>query len=878
MMKSFPPFFYRWVYFLAGMLVLANVAACNTAGRQTVSTGNGAESVVLTFAGPESDRQFYELLMDAFHEQNPGITVQFVALPGRANATNADSYYRRLASSGDTFVLGDNPPTHVSQYLTDLQPLMESDADFAPDDFWPGALDACRDREGRLSGIPVHIGFQGIFYDQQAFRSAGLPLPQPAWTWDDFRTAATTLAQVHDGRYSYAESAVSLLSSLIGAAIEDAEGELHAAALQPHIQWYLDLVNAGVIYLLPTEWTGQEQPLQVWENLFESENHPVMWSGSLAETLPGHEAIVSNADTFAKAAFEKYGFVPYPVGNTEAEKRTSPAWAECVAISTGSQRPREAWAWLSFLSRRRWVRNPNDIQEIVYAPARISVTESSSYWEDLPDELEASVRYMLQHAWYGTAYPESLAAVREALLVAATGQNDFATALKTLMVQLALTPQPTPNLTPIAVATPKPVTPADVLEIRYGYQTFGEVEQAIKAAAAAYNQEHPNVMVNISTDLDIPETSPLVYLTDNFDCFTSRPFLWDTRNLDRLLPIDALMDAEGTSFIQDFPVATLDAFRYEGALYGLPAYSIVPVMTYNADLLAKRGLQPPDNDWTFYDFVEMMNTAASTARDDRSYGFIFNPFDFLLLEGRGARWADFTSNPPVPAFDSPEFASGLDWIRSLIQSGVLLIDQDFATSRQAITSGQVAFWITMLEFGDYWFSGQRPNFNIGVAPLPRIETAPRMFSWGIDGHFISSKVKEPQHCWGWIRFLSGQPAIFNGIPARVSVAQSPEWEAVVGTENAAVYRVAVANAMQETLKAQKVFVYSPMSTPLFWLQQQAVTAMVEGQNYHDLLPELQKKAEDYVACMSTVDRTGLNEGELFEEIDRCARQADVEED
>jgi len=868
---------FRCINLIVGLLILVNATACETAVQTSISPNKNGKNVVITFAGWESDRQFYELLMDAFHEQYPEITVQFAALPDHAtkDMTDVDTYYRKLASRGDTLILGRNIPTNVAHYFRDLQPLIESNADSAPDDFWPGALDACQDKTGHLLGIPVDIGFQGIFYDQEAFDAANLPHPYPGWTWEDFRTAVRTLAQ-QDGktiRYGYAESSVSLLSPLIATAIEDSGGEIDAAILQPHIQWYLDLIRDRAIYLLPDEQASQSQNSQAWESMFKSENRPAMWAGGLADVLPGYERAEQNAGLFANAAFKTYGFVPYPVPVGSTEAHTSPAWVECAAISAGSQHPREAWIWLNFLSQHRLIRNPNEAWEIVNIPGRISVTESSNYWKNLPAEMEPPVRYILQHAWYGTAYPEALAAVNKALSLAATDDVDFESALNESKAQLVAVPQPTPNRTPITIATPHPTTPANVVEIRYAYRTYGEERQAIEAAAAAYNQTNPDVMVRITTDFDISETDPLLSLTANFDCFTTSPLIWETQHLGSLLTLDAFLDAEGEPFIQDFAPASLDVFRYDGELYGIPAYSIVSVIAYNADLLTNRGVQPPANDWTFNDFLKMINASASPEEADRIYGFLFNPYDFLLFDGRGAIWADFKADPPIPAFDSPEFSRALDWINNLLESGVLLLDQDFSTSRQAILSGQVAFWSTSLEVGD-WFAGQKPNFKIGIAPIPIVENSPRMFTWGIEGHYISRKAKEPRLCWNWIKFLSEQPNVFNGIPARISVANSPEWATVVGAENAEVYRLAVANAIQETMQAQRKFKYSSVANPLFLWRQQAVTAMLAGEDYHALLPELQKKASDYQYCMQLVDTRGLTENQLNTEIQRCVSQAD----
>ena len=423
--------------------------------------------------------------------------------------------------------------------------------------------------------------------------------------------------------------------------------------------------------------------------------------------------------------------------------------------------------------------------------------------------------------------------------------------------------------------------PRDGTQLYYFYNARGEERQTLAVVAAAYNQAHPDVTVNVTTDFDIPEADPLAEMARRFDCFTWTPSDWKSLERDNLLlSLNALLDSEGSQNIQDFDQVFMDVFRHEGELYGLPAFSVVRVMAYNAELLAERGLRPPANDWTFDEFIDMIKAATSTAEADRSYGFLFDSYDFLLFEGRGAEWADFKSDPPIPMLDSLEFASALDWLDYLIETGVLLVEQDFTTTRQAIMAGQVAFWTTYPEWEGDWFSvsGQRPNYKTGLAPMPAVEGSPRMFSWWTQGHYISGKAKEPRLCWDWIKFLSEQPAVFKGIPARMSVAESSEWEAVVGEENAAVYRLAVLNAIRETIKAHKEVKYSPVSSSLYLWQNQAVTAMVKGEDYRRLLPKLQKKAEDYLACMRTVEFARLNDEELLGEIYRCEGEVESQGD
>ena len=110
---------------------------------------------------------------------------------------------------------------------------------------------------------------------------------------------------------------------------------------------------------------------------------------------------------------------------------------------------------------------------------------------------------------------------------------------------------------------------------------------------------------------------------------------------------------EGDACVQDFYALPLDAFRYKGEIYGLPAVSVPTVVAYNADLLARGGLKPPPADWTFDDFVALATAVASTSDTDRTYGMIYDDqWEDSFFTGRGIEWADLDADPPVPCSTS----------------------------------------------------------------------------------------------------------------------------------------------------------------------------------------------------------------------------------
>jgi ABC-type glycerol-3-phosphate transport system substrate-binding protein len=929
-MKNHRNIFYRLACLLILGSLLAGVAACGgqnpTAGPDSADTNQpsgdgtpgggpaptrtpapGAEDepalpvepgeapeaggpVVITFAGNEYERSLYEPLMEEFHQQNPDITVQFAALPepqSNEEATSID-YYRNMASGGDTMMIWNVAyiPAAQRAYFRELTPLMESAPTFQPEDFFSGMLEACMDLEGRSLGVPLLVSFNGIYYNEEAFDAAGLPRPKPGWTLDDFRKAAIALSggSGDTAQYGFAEQYTGLINPFLEIALENNGGEIDLDLLEPVAQWYLDLIQAKAARPIPyyeeSEQANWQKQWEDWQTMFKSDHRPAMWTGSLGETMPGSEGFYAPDDPFANAAFMEDGFVPFPVDSNgltgDVAEDTTPAWVQCAGMSDGTLHPREAWAWLNFLTQRWLVRDRNNLYEIVNAPARASAAEKDGYWKNLPDEVEPAVRYILEHAWFGSSYPDTSVAISQGMVKAAAGKAEFAAALEEARVQYAATPSPTPNTTPVVVATPKPTLAAGVVVVEYFYNAWGPDREALQAIVDAYNQQHPEAAIKYNAEFN-PSQDEDYYeaLSANFDCYTGYPPFWPAQSPEAILSLNSLVEGEGQGFLQDFDANLLEFFRHEGELYGLPAVAQPQMMSYNADLLAKRGLQPPATDWTFDDLIDLSTQVASTSASDLSYGMIFGDWDDLLFIGRGIQWADTQSDPPRAQFDSPEFSSGLEWIAGLIESGVLFVqtDMNYMEMQEAMQAGQIAFWTSQAGQPEGWyFQEGKPSYNIGVAPMPAVDDPSAFLNYSSNlGHFITRRAEDPQLCWDWIKYLSEQPGAFKGIPARKSTAASPQWEALVGKENAAVYREALSRVprLEENEAA-----FSPIAWPFYTWRREAVAAMLKGEDYKAILPQIQKKAEDYLACMSLVDRGKLDDQELNAETQRCAKQAD----
>jgi ABC-type glycerol-3-phosphate transport system substrate-binding protein len=836
------------------------------------------ENAVVTFAASAYERSLYEPLIEAFNEQFAPLSVQFVELPEfTPDQEVPDNYFRHLATAADTSLVYAGA-AGIGQYFRDLQPLLESDPSFESEDFWPRLLDGCLDVEGRMVGIPLNASVNGIFYDEAAFKQAGLPLPGPGWTLDDLSKAAESLAREQGDarRYGLAEQG-QLWTSVAGPVVDmhllDTGGEPDAEALLDSLQWYIDLVEKEAIYTF-TETENWERQWQDWENLFKTENRPAMWGGDLGTFIPGAEWSPSEDDPFANSALNHYSFAPYPVSSDGSLTDTSMMWVQCAGISAGALNPRAAWTWLAFLSRQDLVRDRTQAYEVSRVPARQSVAEETGYWSALPDQAGPAVRFALDHAWFGPLYPEAFGAVEGALRKALSGQGDFAEELAASLAQMESTPEPTPDSVAVTVATPRPTLSAGTVVIDFFMSIYGVDAAKLKAEIETYQQEHPGVAIELETEMSGPVEDVEAYITGKYDCFSWYPMYGQEGQPADLLNLTSFFQAEGADFTGDFSTEMLDQFRVQDVLYGLPAYSQPQVMAYNRDLLEKRGLEPPALDWTFDDFLALIAAVASTKEGDESYGYLSNGYEDLLLRGRGVSSFDLSQDPPVAMFDSPEMLSAIEWLQDQQKNNTLLIQSqdNWATVQEAMSSGKLAFWATQAGNEAWMFSGPgtTPPHAIGVIPLPSVPDPTASIYWNsTQGYFISGQADHPEACWDWIRYLSDQAEAFSGVPARRSLAESSNWEAIVGPEKAEAYRAAVSMTTIPLEMDQ-----SAIGWPFYNWQYQVFSAVLEGADPQQSLSEAQQKAEAYLACMAEVDTSGLSGEAMYTQANSCARQAD----
>lgn len=185
-----------WAFARVGLRAVARLAADR----------GGIELVVMHWAGeggPEEDAIVERTLRD-FEAANPGIRVR------RINPGDSGSFYTKL----QTMLAGGQPPDvfylgneRVASFVSlglvaDLGPFLAADAAAGDaldlEAFFRPTVDAFR-YDGRavgagpLYGLPKDFTTVGFYINKDLFAKAGIPIPSPDWTWEEYIAAARRL-------------------------------------------------------------------------------------------------------------------------------------------------------------------------------------------------------------------------------------------------------------------------------------------------------------------------------------------------------------------------------------------------------------------------------------------------------------------------------------------------------------------------------------------------------------------------------------------------------------------------------------------------------------------------------------------------------------
>ena len=176
------------------------LAACSSDGSSDGVAADGTVSITMWHGQADQGKETLDKLVAAFHAKNPKIKV---------NATSggvlADSMLQKITTalaSGQypdiAYIFGPDIASvarspkvaHLGKYT--------KQANVKWDDFYPAARDAVT-VDGEPRGFPALVDNLCVAYNKKVFQDAGMPAPEPGWTWDDFTATALKLTDPAKG-------------------------------------------------------------------------------------------------------------------------------------------------------------------------------------------------------------------------------------------------------------------------------------------------------------------------------------------------------------------------------------------------------------------------------------------------------------------------------------------------------------------------------------------------------------------------------------------------------------------------------------------------------------------------------------------------------
>ena len=261
-------------------------------------------------------------------------------------------------------------------------------------------------------------------------------------------------------------------------------------------------------------------------------------------------------------------------------------------------------------------------------------------------------------------------------------------------------------------------------------------------------------------------------------------FVWDNINYNllqkgQLLQLDDYFDSE---YLEDFYPALVKAHLLEGQLFGMPKYVSTVVMAYNKDILDEAGVDHPDGNWDWDDYLVAYE--ATTKRDD---------------SGNVIQWGNYVAQAFLQHY---VWMNGGEWMNTEIFGTECLLnseaavealrfnhDQIFGANPVAPIAGSIpeVGWYNVFSTGKVAFMESHSwtvtnyirenDFGWDFIDLPVARNGVRAGLTFCNGYVVAKKTQEPDASVELVRYLTSPEAeevmalsIVGLQPARRSVA------------------------------------------------------------------------------------------------------------
>jgi len=229
---------------------------------------------------------------------------------------------------------------------------------------------------------------------------------------------------------------------------------------------------------------------------------------------------------------------------------------------------------------------------------------------------------------------------------------------------------------------------------------------------------------------------------------------------DLLVDLDKYVQSEKR--FENWYKPSLNAFRTEKGLWGIPRDMQLPGVFYNTDAFALTGLKNPSGKWTYDDLKKAANRL--NKKDDNGsttrWGWKFPTWRnwVPIIWNYGADFYDNWAEPKSFIGNTPEMYNALHYLQSLVESEAILDKTNHAKwGVQKAFMSQTAAMVTTNTFVMGQFK-QITDFEWDVAPSPYGPSGRKNYFNGL-GWFTFKTCKNYEAAWRFINFVTNEYAM-----------------------------------------------------------------------------------------------------------------------
>ena len=217
-------------------------------------------------------------------------------------------------------------------------------------------------------------------------------------------------------------------------------------------------------------------------------------------------------------------------------------------------------------------------------------------------------------------------------------------------------------------------------------------EKAYRERADLYEASHPGIKIEINyipTDyvqkmntMFAGGSAPdIVVFAEDVHSFSSKGML---------LPLNEYVEASGIDLAGRVGQAMVDAYSYNGNLYGIADRGGSMVLFYNKDMFDEANLEYPTSDWTWDDMLNAAIAMTGGSGDDEHWGYATEnwwAFWMTWIYQAGGRIIDENGDL---AINSPESVKGLTFLQELTTKyDVMPTREEYANMGSGAYAGSV---------------------------------------------------------------------------------------------------------------------------------------------------------------------------------------------